>query len=489
MIDPVSNSFCAAKWLNATIWLGSGMTTSCHHPPAHRIDLEEIKKNPSAIHNSHHKKVMRAMMLLGERPSECDYCWKVEDIKRENVSDRVYKTVIYKDSDVERISKMRPEEDVDLRTLEIAFDRRCNFACTYCNSSFSTTWAKDIGQYGAYQNMVSDGAAAFQHDGKWAEPFGIHDHNPYIEAFWKWWPKLSESLQELRVTGGEPLLSKDVWKLFEFFKENGSGNMQFSLNTNLGADDDLIDKMIKYSHYVKDFSIYTSCEAIGEQAEYIRDGLNWEKFERNMVKIAEKANIRALNVMMTINSTCLYSITDFMDWMLSMKSRFTDEFVPVWSVNLLRFPSFMNPVALPDDLRMERKEHLESWLSTRKYHPFIHQMEIDGVQRLIDYLDVIKTPHRKTSSKMSRWRDFKTFHKQYDSRRGKNFEETFPEVLTKWYQGIPETDLGRYQELVNGDAQNQFEQFKEQDKHLIKKIEKLIKEEGWVLDPAHENPR
>ena len=43
MIDPVSESFCGAKWYNATIWLGHGGTTSCHHPPAHQIDLEEIK--------------------------------------------------------------------------------------------------------------------------------------------------------------------------------------------------------------------------------------------------------------------------------------------------------------------------------------------------------------------------------------------------------------------------------------------------------------
>ena len=35
-------------------------------------------------------------------------------------------------------------EDVDLKTLEIAFDGNCNFACSYCNASFSTTWQKDI---------------------------------------------------------------------------------------------------------------------------------------------------------------------------------------------------------------------------------------------------------------------------------------------------------------------------------------------------------
>ena len=65
MIDPVSDSFCGAKWYNATIWLGHGGTTSCHHPPAHQIDLEDIKENPSAIHNSRHKKKMRQMMQEG----------------------------------------------------------------------------------------------------------------------------------------------------------------------------------------------------------------------------------------------------------------------------------------------------------------------------------------------------------------------------------------------------------------------------------------
>ena len=41
VLDTKSNSFCGAKWYNATIWLGSGMTTSCHHPLPHKIDVEE----------------------------------------------------------------------------------------------------------------------------------------------------------------------------------------------------------------------------------------------------------------------------------------------------------------------------------------------------------------------------------------------------------------------------------------------------------------
>ena len=41
ILDNISPSFCGAKWYNATIWLGSGMTTSCHHPPAHKVDINK----------------------------------------------------------------------------------------------------------------------------------------------------------------------------------------------------------------------------------------------------------------------------------------------------------------------------------------------------------------------------------------------------------------------------------------------------------------
>ena len=70
VLDSVSPSFCAAKWLNATIHLGHGYTHSCHLPVPHPIPLEELKDNPSAIHNTTHKKEQRAKMLTGERPEK-----------------------------------------------------------------------------------------------------------------------------------------------------------------------------------------------------------------------------------------------------------------------------------------------------------------------------------------------------------------------------------------------------------------------------------
>ena len=164
VLDTISPSFCAAKWYNATIWLGSGQTTSCHHPPAHAIDAEAIKTNPSAIHNTAQKKQDRADMQAGRRPKGCEYCWKIEDMGRDAVSDRVYKSKIYPIEALHEAAKLPTTNDVNLKTLEISFDRTCNFACSYCNPAFSSTWVNDIKRNGPYTDLKSDGRNHFTHN-------------------------------------------------------------------------------------------------------------------------------------------------------------------------------------------------------------------------------------------------------------------------------------------------------------------------------------
>ena len=69
-LNSVSCSFCAAKWYNVSLHLGHGFTNSCHLPLPHPIDLEKIKTNPSALHNTDFKKEIRKMMLEGIKPAE-----------------------------------------------------------------------------------------------------------------------------------------------------------------------------------------------------------------------------------------------------------------------------------------------------------------------------------------------------------------------------------------------------------------------------------
>lgn len=437
ILDTKSASFCGAKWYNATIWLGAGMTTSCHHPPAHPIGLEEVKKNYKAIHNTPHKKEMRRLMQAGEKPAECEYCWKIESINQKNVSDRVFKSKIYTDEDLQEAFTSNSNYDVSLKTLEIAFDRKCNFACSYCNPNFSTKWASDLSKNGPYLNLKSDGAGHFISEGGESEPFKSSETNPYIEAFWKWWPELSQTLQEIRITGGEPLINKNTWKFFEYFKrQRGSGNMVFAINSNLGSEDIYIDRLIEKSRFVNLLRIYTSCEAVGAQAEYIRDGLNFNKWKANLIKVLSEAKLESCNVMMTINSLCLFSMVNFLDEIMQIKMNFPQGYLGI-SVNILRFPSFQSVLTLPTEIRIKKSREINDWLEKNRKSKYLSEFELESLQRLVEYLLTDdERPHNNSSTIESRLKDFKQFYQQYDLRRGKCFEKTFPSELVNWYQSL-----------------------------------------------------
>lgn len=441
VLNKTSSSFCAAKWLNATIWLNNGTTASCHHPPATSIidtkrgeTIHLLKKNPAMLHNTSHKKDMRNLMLSGIRPNECEYCWKIEDLGPDKISDRVFKSVIYSNEDINKCSTVYKDvENSELKTLEIAFDSNCNFGCSYCNASFSTTWQTDIKTHGSYENLTSDGGSVYSQDGSWTKLFKKDDHNPYVEAFWDWWPDLSKTLTELRITGGEATMSPDFWKLVDWWKENGKDlDIQFAVNSNLGIKDSLLDRLIDATHSFKKFSLYSSCETVGAQAEYIRDGLVWDDWKLAVEKMITHGKLVDFNVMMTINALSLFKITDFLDYCNDLKEKY-GRFYGVCSLNILRFPSFMSASTLPINIRLERADHIEKWLSNVTTD--MHEFEKDSVRRLISYLREIDSPHSNTSSIESRQRDFKNFYVQYDKRRSKNFVETFPE-LRDWYENI-----------------------------------------------------
>ena len=62
-----SPTFCLAKWHHCTIYLHLGETHSCYHPAPHKIPLEELKNNPSALHNTIEKKKQRKINLRKNR--------------------------------------------------------------------------------------------------------------------------------------------------------------------------------------------------------------------------------------------------------------------------------------------------------------------------------------------------------------------------------------------------------------------------------------
>lgn len=432
LINKVSPSFCTAKWLQTTLYLQNGYNHSCHHPAPHKIPIEEILEDPAALHNSKFKKHQRSLMLQGIRPEECDYCWNIEDLNKDYFSDRHYKS-----SDTwawdrfEEVSKSNPTENIFPSYLEVSFSNACNFKCVYCSPEISSQWLDEIQRFGPYPISKSS------HDLNWLKqveryPYKHSDDNPYVNAFWEWFPTAIKHLKVFRITGGEPLMSKDVWKVLDYIKVNPQPSLELAINTNLCVEDKLISKFIsavnELQNSVKKIEIYTSLESTGDQAEYARYGLDYNKWLENVNKVLTET-ILNVNIMTTINVLSLPTFNNFIEVIMQLRTKYNTDFaynrIPL-SVNYLRWPPHLSVKILDQSDRekysKEIKKYCESWLkyfSPEKYAR-LYLEEWDQIQRFCDYLI-------QDEKLVKEKQDFITFVNELDNRRNTNFSNTFPE--------------------------------------------------------------
>ena len=439
-INDVSCSFCTAKWLQTTLYLQNGFNHSCHHPSPHKIPVEEVEKDPAALSNSNHKKAIRKQMLEGVRPSECDYCWRIEDLDNEYFSDRHYKTSDYWAWDrFDEIAKSNPVDNINPSYLEVSFSNVCNFKCAYCSPEVSSKWLEEIKQWGPYPTTQSN------HNLEWLKkvgryPYKHSDDNPYVNAFWKWFPDILPTLKVFRITGGEPLMSKDIWKIFDYLRNNPQPSLELAINSNLCVETKLFDRFIEeiqtLDNCVKKIDIYTSLESVGEQAEYVRFGLKFDQWCSNVKTILSKTTHDVL-IMTTVNALSVSTMVDFLELIMEFRREFNTSFeknrIPI-SVNYLRWPPYLDARILPKDMKLiladniyNKAENCTKYFSQDKYAR-IYLEELDQIKRFCDYL-------LQEEDYTQQRTDFVDFIREYDKRRSTNFIKTFPEIsklLEEW---------------------------------------------------------
>jgi len=451
-LDIVGKGFCLAKWTQVTMHLHNGTTHSCHHPEPHKVGLEEINRNPTALHNSKIKKQARKEMLNDERPSECQYCWNVED-NSNSFSDRVYKSSEpWSEPFYDEIVSSDWRLDYNPKYVEVSFSNTCNFKCAYCGPEYSSKWMEEINEFGTYD-------LSYQYNGiermveRNTKPYKQTEKNPYVEAFWEWFPELYNSLDTFRITGGEPLLSKDTWKVLDYIieTETPNKNLKLSINSNLGINDELVDKLIlKLDKIIKEervseLIIFTSCEGYGKQAEYTRFGLDFEKLFQNIDKILTELPKVTIVVMSTFNVFSVFSYELLIKKIHKLKvkhfntKRFWNSAI-ILDTSYLRHPPFMSFRILKDYIGVE---YFDRWIKYMKFNSTFrslnfHKMqekndvgfstqEIEKITRLRDMFvaDYETDPKLFETDK----KDFVKFIRQYEMRRGLVCEQYYPELI------------------------------------------------------------
>lgn len=445
-IDAVSPSFCLAKWLQVTIHLHNGRTHSCHHPSTHHIPIKEIQEDPGALHNTKFKQEQQQKMINGERPPECQYCWNVEDLPGNYTSDRYMKSNDRGWAGDEMIpivaEKARNGEKVNPTYVEVNFSNVCNFKCGYCSPQYSSKWVSEVENHGPYilkSHPYNDIEYMKQH-----QTFPIHHkaENPYVDAFWKWWPEIRNDLRVFRVTGGEPFLDKNTFRVMDELYENPNPEMELSFNSNLGVPDEVIDKYIeKINPLIEEGKIrrsilYTSVDAHGPQAEYGRHGLNYEKWLANLDKVLTEVPKLKVTIMCTTNILSITSfdrlLKDVYDLKIKHHSMDRDMALTI-DISILRWPAHYNASILPPeyaklmdgclDYMLERQEGVNG----NPFHQGFYIFEIEKMRR---FIATVQQPVNKSEgiNVAVAMRDFRLFVDEHDRRRGTNFLKTFPEL-------------------------------------------------------------
>lgn len=433
-LNNISPGMCLAKWYEMTLHLASGHNHSCHHVKTHQIPVEEIKRNINAIHNSEYKKSVRKEIFAGRRPQECSYCWNIEDTVTDNTvfSDRVnYSEWFLKRNKnlLNTVLENGPNADYYPMTLEVSFSTTCNFKCSYCSPDVSSRWMKDYEKNGSFP-VVSSHATLENIQSQGKMPISDKEYNPYIEAFWQWIPHALPHLKNLRVTGGEPLLIKHTFKLIDWINKNPNKELEFGINSNLGVPRTIIDRFIAQTHSILDktqsFTVWTSCEAQGTQAEYIRYGLDYDYWLSNCYRILDEIPGSNLYIMTTYALTSVPSYLKFLEDICELKKQFPNR-VMLDTHNYLAHPQCLTVDILTEDFFshiQQQREYIEKYAKLGIFD----DNELQKVQRQENYFQNRMRNPLETNWLNTLRKDFAVYIDEYDRRCGTNFVEVFPEL-------------------------------------------------------------
>ena len=439
-LDTVSPSMCLAKWKQVSLHLTNGMNNSCYHPPLHQIDASKLASNPGALHNTDHKKQMRKMMLEGVRPEECGYCWAMEDNGK--LSDRHYRSgEPWAIKDFDTIIASDWDTPVLPSYVEVNFNSACNLKCSYCSPQFSSSWMHESQTQGAYPTSTPHNDPAYFQGSR--RPIPHREYNPYVEAFWEWWPELYPELEHFRMTGGEPLMDKNTYRVFDYVLGHPSPKLHLNVTSNFSVEEKLWQRYIGYvkmlceGEKIEHFMQYVSLDAWMDRAEYIRNGLDFDLLWNRVNEfLSQVPNRSSITFIVTMNNLSVTSFRDLMTAILGLRQIYSNTYQRVWfDTPVLRTPSWQSMQLLPESYAQEL-ERVYIWMmhnveTEEKRFKGFKDYEINRLDRDIAWMrdgQELNNDYVKTCKA-----DFYRFFSEHDHRRNTNFLETFPE-MKEWWQ-------------------------------------------------------
>ena len=366
-------------------------------------------------------------MLKGERPKGCSYCWNIED-SGNHYSDRHYRSLEpWAGNHFQEVIQKGSEGHIIPSYVEVNFNQACQFKCSYCSPHLSTTWMEEIKQYGAYPTTIPhNDVKKLKEINLW--PIAVKEENPYVEAFWRWWPELYPKLKVFRMTGGEPLIDHNTYRVLDYIKSHPHPELELAITSNLCPPKKMMKRFqSELKDILKDkkifrFMLFPSIDTWGRQAEYIRFGLNTEEFEKNVRILIKNIPEILISFIVTVNALSPFSLEDLLERILEWQKEafylYKGNYRRIFfDLPYLQSPAWQALDALPQGMAssyfkrgLNFMEKNKVNLPKGKYYGF-SDFQINKMKRLIDISDKIPDKRQQELKRIN----FYKFFSEHDS--------------------------------------------------------------------------
>lgn len=341
-----SKTFCMYPWIHINASPNGEAQPCCLWD--YKVPMGSVKENTlKELWNSDNWKQLRKNMLEDIPNPGCSRCYEEE--KAGFFSNRQSSNK-HHGNHIDRISKTNEDGHLDsfeLTYWDIRFSNLCNLSCRSCGHIFSSSW---------YQDQAKISGPDWKRKNKalfWAGRYEtdmleqLMEHIDYVE--------------QIYFAGGEPLIMEEHYHILEELERRKKFNVRLVYNTNF-TKTKLKDRYVfDYWRKFDSVSIGASLDAMGQRAEYIRKGTNWEEVENNrrlMLEICPKVDFY---ISPTLSIQNALHLPDFhRDWVEKGFLKPED-----LNVNLLQDPEWLrSDMATPEykEKIVEKYEkHLE-WL-------------------------------------------------------------------------------------------------------------------------------
>lgn len=349
---------------------------------------------------------IRKQMILGLWPRECQSCKLAEATgigsHREGVNIRY--SQLFQELKADPLNV-----EPTLTSLDLRISNKCNFSCRSCSGHLSSAWRDD--HNAIYQKKISTGKS---YNG--ATVIGIE----YQKEFWQQLDSgVFQQLVELNFAGGEALLVDKHYEVLEKLSIQGRFNLALTYTTNLSVLQYKRWDLIELWKPFKNVTLHISIDGVGEKGEYIRNGLNWQRWLEHFRKIKAVLPHVKLDLHFVVS---VFNILDLREHFDSLIDLDLIEVAEAGNYKIaftcLEQPAYLSIQALHPDLKREAEKRINAMV---EQDPRMNNHLSNTLKGLIKHMYAEDLYMRNRQS-------FVHITRLLDKRRKQDYGSLFPEL-------------------------------------------------------------